>query len=69
MYRACRQRVFAFDMDGTLLPGTTACLQIAREAGVENELTELEASFARGEITTLDLPGRYPNSGTHPITH
>jgi phosphoserine phosphatase len=57
MYRACRQRVFAFDMDGTLLPGTTACLQIAREAGVENELADLEDAFARGEITTLDFAG------------
>jgi phosphoserine phosphatase len=41
-----------FDMDGTLLEGTTASLQIARHLGSMAELVELEARFAAGEIDT-----------------
>jgi phosphoserine phosphatase len=39
-------------MDGTLLKGTTASLQIARYLGCAAELAELEARFAAGEIGT-----------------
>ena len=55
MYRICQKRVFSFDMDGTLLPNTSACLEIAREVGVEKELLELEASFSNGHINTVDF--------------
>ncbi|MCO5969028.1 HAD family hydrolase [Actinoallomurus soli] len=41
-----------FDMDGTLLGGTTASLQIARRLGSVAELVELEARFAAGELDT-----------------
>jgi phosphoserine phosphatase len=41
-----------FDMDGTLLKGTTASLQIARHLGCAEELAGLEARFAAGEIDT-----------------
>jgi phosphoserine phosphatase len=41
-----------FDMDGTLLKGTTASLQIARHFGAAEELVELEARFAAGQIDT-----------------
>ncbi|MFC4907484.1 HAD family hydrolase [Actinomadura gamaensis] len=41
-----------FDMDGTLLTGSTASLQIARHTGTEAELRELEARFAAGDIDT-----------------
>jgi phosphoserine phosphatase len=41
-----------FDMDGTLLRGTTAGLQIARHLGCADELAGLEASFAAAEIDT-----------------
>jgi phosphoserine phosphatase len=41
-----------FDMDGTLLRGTTASLQIARHLGCTEELAGLEARFAAGEIGT-----------------
>ncbi len=41
-----------FDMDGTLLPGTSANLQIARHLGATEPLVELEARFAAGEIDT-----------------
>ena len=39
-------------MDGTLLKGTTASLQIARHLGCSAELAALEARFAVGEIGT-----------------
>jgi phosphoserine phosphatase len=41
-----------FDMDGTLLKGTTASLEIARHLGCTAELDRLEARFAAGEIGT-----------------
>lgn len=41
-----------FDMDGTLLHGTTAGIQIAERLGCLAELRELEASFAAGAIDT-----------------
>ncbi|MEV4567782.1 HAD-IB family phosphatase [Nonomuraea sp. NPDC049419] len=41
-----------FDMDGTLLTGSSASLQIARGLGTYDELVELEARFAAGEIDT-----------------
>jgi phosphoserine phosphatase len=43
-------RLFVFDMDGTLLVGTTACLEIARTAGTIDQLHVLERQFAEGEI-------------------
>lgn len=41
-----------FDMDGTLLPGTSASLQIARHPGCTQALADLEARFAGGLIDT-----------------
>jgi phosphoserine phosphatase len=41
-----------FDMDGTLLTGTTANLEVARRLGTLPELHALEARFAAGEIDT-----------------
>ncbi|PSK96309.1 phosphoserine phosphatase [Murinocardiopsis flavida] len=41
-----------FDMDGTLLTGTTASTQIAKIVGTESELAELERAFAAAEIDT-----------------
>jgi phosphoserine phosphatase len=39
-------------MDGTLLKGTTASLQIAEGLGCTEELARLEARFSAGEINT-----------------
>ena len=39
-------------MDGTLLKGTTASVQIARYLGCAEELAVLEARFAAGELGT-----------------
>lgn len=41
-----------FDMDGTLLHGTTAPMEIARRLGCLAELVELEAAFAAGTMDT-----------------
>jgi phosphoserine phosphatase len=41
-----------FDMDGTLLVGTTASLQIARHLGCTQDLASLEARFAASELDT-----------------
>lgn len=41
-----------FDMDGTLLAGTTANLEIARVLGTLDELVALEAEFAAGDLDT-----------------
>ncbi|MFI0487432.1 HAD family hydrolase [Actinomadura sp. 9N215] len=41
-----------FDMDGTLLTGTTANLEIARHLGTRTELHDLETRFAAGELDT-----------------
>jgi phosphoserine phosphatase len=41
-----------FDMDGTLLQGTTASLELASRLGCLEELRLLEARFAAGEIDT-----------------
>jgi phosphoserine phosphatase len=41
-----------FDMDGTLLRGTSASLQIARHLGCAAELAGLEAQFSASELDT-----------------
>jgi phosphoserine phosphatase len=43
-------RLFVFDMDGTLLMGTTACIEIAKVSGSVEQLHILEEKFAAGEI-------------------
>jgi phosphoserine phosphatase len=43
-------RLFVFDMDGTLLIGTTACIEIAKVSGTLDQLHVLEQKFAAGEI-------------------
>ncbi|ASU81563.1 hydrolase [Nocardiopsis gilva YIM 90087] len=49
-----------FDMDGTLLKGTSASLQIARATGTEAELRDLERAFASGEIDTRAFAAALP---------
>src|SRR5271170_7997492 len=43
-------RLFVFDMDGTLLMRTTACIEIAKVSGTLDQLHILEQKFAAGEI-------------------
>jgi phosphoserine phosphatase len=44
-----------FDMDGTLLRGTSASLEIARDMNRVPDLLELEQSFAAGGLSTYDF--------------
>lgn len=39
-----------FDLDGTLLPDTTSCREIARVVGRHADIEDLEAAYGRGEI-------------------
>lgn len=43
-------RLFVFDMDGTLLIRTTACIEIAKISGTFDQLHLLEHQFASGDI-------------------
>jgi phosphoserine phosphatase len=44
-----------FDMDGTLLRGTTAAIEISRRVGRLEPLAELERGFATEEISAADF--------------
>jgi phosphoserine phosphatase len=44
-----------FDMDGTLLRGTTAAIELSRRMGRLEPLAELERGFAAGEIAPADF--------------
>ena len=46
--RPCHLHVF--DMDGTLLHGSTASVEIARTIGVSDALVELELAYSTGEL-------------------
>ncbi len=47
-----------FDMDGTLLRGTTAAIEISRRVGRLEPLAELERGFASEEISAADFAAR-----------
>jgi len=49
------ERLFAFDMDGTLLPKTTGLLELAEALGTQDELRELEARFSEGKLDTVSF--------------
>jgi phosphoserine phosphatase len=44
--------LFVFDMDGTLLPGTTASVALAATLGAGDQLHDLENRFAAGHLDT-----------------
>ena len=50
LYPVIANRLFVFDMDGTLLIKTTACLEIAKAANTLAQLHILEKEFADGII-------------------
>jgi phosphoserine phosphatase len=43
-------RLVSFDLDGTLVTGTTTCLELARSRGGLEHVNMLEGRYARGEI-------------------
>ncbi|MEU7224851.1 HAD family hydrolase [Streptomyces chrestomyceticus] len=46
-------RLHLFDMDGTLLYGSAAAVEISRQLGLDREITELERAFIAGEVTPV----------------
>jgi phosphoserine phosphatase len=50
LLRVMANRLFVFDMDGTLLIRTTACIEIAKVSGTLHHLHVLEQKFAAGKI-------------------
>ncbi|MFF4603909.1 HAD family hydrolase [Streptomyces sp. NPDC001339] len=47
-----------FDMDGTLLHGSAAGVEISRQLGLEREIAELEHAFVAGRLTPLQYAQR-----------
>lgn len=47
-----KPRLYVFDMDGTLLPNTTASLEISKITGHTKELEDLEVRYREKEIDT-----------------
>ncbi|MFI6765705.1 HAD family hydrolase [Streptomyces sp. NPDC050355] len=47
-----------FDMDGTLLHGSAAAIEISRQLGLDQEIAELERGFVAGELTPLQYAQR-----------
>lgn len=46
-------RLHLFDMDGTLLYGSAASVEISRQLGLDQEIAELERAFIVGEATPV----------------
>ncbi|MEV6671116.1 HAD-IB family phosphatase [Streptomyces sp. NPDC051162] len=44
-------RLHVFDMDGTLIRGSAAAVEISRQLGLEREIAELERAFVARELT------------------
>ena len=51
-------RLHLFDLDGTLLHGSAAPVEISRQLGVEREIRELERAFAARELSPPDFAVR-----------
>jgi phosphoserine phosphatase len=56
-------RAHVFDMDGTLLHGTTASVLLAAALGRPDSLDVLEERFAAGALTTVEfVASRFPRT-------
>ncbi|WP_275557772.1 HAD-IB family phosphatase [Streptomyces sp. 5-6(2022)] len=51
-------RLHLFDLDGTLIHGSAAAIEISRQLGLEREIAALERAFAGGELTTAQFAER-----------
>ena len=56
-------RLFVFDMDGTLLIKTTACLEIAKATATLDQRHMLETQFANGELDAFGSRNRSARCG------
>ena len=48
-------KLVTFDLDGTLFPGTTTCLELGRLLGHIDLIRDLEARYARFEISNVEV--------------
>ena len=48
-------RVACFDLDGTLVPGTTVCVHLAELMGHRDVVVDLERRYTAGEISNRDV--------------
>lgn len=53
-----RSRLHLFDLDGTLIHGSSAAVEISRQLGLDREIHELELAFSAGELTPPDFAAR-----------
>ncbi|MGY5133917.1 HAD family hydrolase [Streptomyces nigrescens] len=51
-------KLHLFDMDGTLLYGSAAAIEISRQLGLDREIGELERGFAAGALTPVQFAQR-----------
>src|ERR1044072_1558572 len=51
-------RLHLFDLDGTLIRGSAAAIEISRQLGVEREIDALEREFAAGGLSTARFAER-----------
>ncbi|MCF3141893.1 HAD family hydrolase [Streptomyces platensis] len=51
-------KLHLFDMDGTLLHGSAAAVEISRQLGLDREIGELERGFAAGQLTPVQFAQR-----------
>ena len=50
-----KMQLVSFDLDGTLFPGTSTCLELGRHLGHLDLVRDLESRYARFEISTTDF--------------
>ncbi|WP_314176092.1 HAD family hydrolase [Streptomyces winkii] len=51
-------RLHLFDLDGTLIHGSSAAVEISRQLGLDEEIRELELAFAAGGMTPPEFAAR-----------
>ncbi|MCK7623345.1 HAD-IB family phosphatase [Streptomyces sp. RS10V-4] len=51
-------KLHLFDMDGTLLHGSAAAVEISRQLGLDREIAALEEAFAAGALTPVGFAQR-----------
>lgn len=51
-------RLHLFDLDGTLIRGSSAAVEISRQLGLDEEIRDLELAFAGGGMTPPDFAAR-----------